>query len=63
VPELAAAAPEIEHQRELPGGRSSRRWSSAASSRMLLRRSLGGAELLRALYVWVVEEIAKRDAS
>jgi hypothetical protein len=61
VPELAAA-PEIEHQRELPG-RSSRRWSSAASSRMLLRRSLGGAWLLRAPYVWVVEEIVKRDAN
>jgi hypothetical protein len=30
---------------------------------MLLRRSLGGAELLRAPYVWVAEEIAKRDAS
>jgi hypothetical protein len=27
---------------------------------MLLRRSLGGAERLRAPYVWVVEEIAKR---
>ena len=62
VPELAAAAPEIERQRELPE-------SVVAAMvergffRMLLPRSVGGAELLPAPYVRVVEEIAKGDAS
>ena len=62
VPELAAAAPEIERQRELPE-------SIVAAMvergffRMLLPRSLGGAELPPAPYVRVVEEIAKGDAS
>jgi alkylation response protein AidB-like acyl-CoA dehydrogenase len=62
VPELAAAAPEIERQRELPE-------SVVAAMvehgffRMLLPRSIGGAELLPAPYVRVVEEIAKGDAS
>jgi indole-3-acetate monooxygenase len=61
-PELAAAAPEIERQRELPE-------SIVAAMvergffRMLLPRSLGGAELLPAPYVRVVEEIAKADGS
>jgi alkylation response protein AidB-like acyl-CoA dehydrogenase len=62
VPELAAAAPEIERQRELPeavlGAMIERGFF-----RMLLPRSLGGAELLPAPYVRVVEEIAKGDAS
>ena len=62
VPALAAAAPEIERQRELPE-------SIVAAMvergffRMLLPRSIGGAELLPAPYVRVVEEIAKGDAS
>src|ERR1700757_3684319 len=62
APELAAAAPEIERQRELPE-------SVVAAMvergffRMLLPRSVGGAELLPASYVRVVEEIAKGDAS
>src|SRR5215472_15591485 len=62
APELAAAAPEIERQRELPE-------SVVAAMiergffRMLLPRSLGGAELLPTPYVAVVEEIAKADAS
>jgi alkylation response protein AidB-like acyl-CoA dehydrogenase len=62
VPELAAAAPEIERQRELPepvvAGMVERGFF-----RMLLPRSLGGGELLPAPYVRVVEEIAKGDAS
>src|SRR6516164_10397732 len=62
VPELAAAAPEIERRRELP------ELVVAAMVergffRMLLPYSLGGAELLPAPYVRVVEEIAKGDAS
>ena len=62
VPALAAAAPEIERQRELPE-------SIVAAMvergffRMLLPRSIGGAELLPTPYVRVVEEIAKGDAS
>jgi alkylation response protein AidB-like acyl-CoA dehydrogenase len=60
APELAAAAPEIERRLELPE-------SVAAAMvergffRMLLPRSLGGAELLPAPYLQVVEEIAKTD--
>jgi indole-3-acetate monooxygenase len=62
APELAAAAPRIERQRELP------ELVLAAMVergffRMLLPRSLGGAELLPAPYVQIVEEIAKADAS
>ena len=62
VPKLAAAAPEIERMRELP--------EPVVAAlverdffRMLLPRSVGGAELLPAPYVRVVEEIAKGDAS
>src|SRR6266478_4582732 len=62
VPELAAAAPEIERRRELPepviAGMVERGFF-----RMLLPRSIGGAELLPVPYVHVVEEIAKGDAS
>ena len=62
APALAAAAAEIERRRELPepvvaalveGG----------FFRLLLPRSLGGAELLPADFVPVIEEIAKADAS
>jgi alkylation response protein AidB-like acyl-CoA dehydrogenase len=60
--ELAAAAGEIEHRRELPepvvAGLVERGFF-----RMLLPRSLGGAELLPAQFVPVIEEIAKSDAS
>jgi alkylation response protein AidB-like acyl-CoA dehydrogenase len=62
VPELAAAAAAIERQRELPE-------SVVAAMvergffRMLVPRSVGGAELLPAPYVRVVEEIATADAS
>src|SRR6201987_1959333 len=62
APDLAAAAAEIERQRELPE-------SVVAAMvergffRMLLPRSVGGAELLPAPYARVAEEIAKGDAS
>src|SRR5438309_12120478 len=62
APELAAAANEIERRRELPepvvAGLVERGFF-----RMLLPRSLGGAELLPAIFVPVIEEIAKADAS
>src|SRR6516225_6842608 len=62
VPELAAAAPEIERQRELPESVVAA-MAERGFFRMLLPRSVGGAELLPAPYVRVVEEIAKGDAS
>ncbi len=62
VPELAAAAPEIERQRELPEPVVAA-MVERGFFRMLLPRSLGGAELPPAPYVRVVEEIAKGDAS
>jgi alkylation response protein AidB-like acyl-CoA dehydrogenase len=62
APKLTAAADEIERRRELP--------ESVADAlvergfyRLLLPRSLGGAELLPARFVPVIEEIAKADAS
>src|SRR5439155_26066443 len=62
APEVAAAAGELEHRRELPepvvAGLVERGFF-----RMLLPRSLGGAELLPASFVPVIEEIAKADAS
>jgi alkylation response protein AidB-like acyl-CoA dehydrogenase len=62
APDLAAAAEEIEHRRELTEpvveGLVERGFF-----RMLLPRSLGGAELLPARFVPVIEEIAKADAS
>src|SRR5262245_50063597 len=62
VPELAAAAPEIERVRELPEPVVAA-MVERGFFRMLLPRSIGGAELLPAPYVRVVEEIAKGDAS
>ena len=62
VPELAAAAPEIERRRELPQPVVAA-MVERGFFRMLLPRSIGGAELLPAPYVRVVEEIAKGDAS
>jgi indole-3-acetate monooxygenase len=62
APDLAAAADEIECRRELPepivAGLAERGFF-----RLLLPRSLGGAELLPASFVPVIEEIAKTDAS
>jgi indole-3-acetate monooxygenase len=60
--ELAAASLEIERRRELPEpivDALARR----GLFRLLLPRSLGGAELAPASYVPVIEEIAKHDAS
>jgi alkylation response protein AidB-like acyl-CoA dehydrogenase len=61
-PEIEAAADEIERRRELP--------ESIVDAlierglfRLLLPRSLGGAELPPADYVEVIEEVAKHDAS
>jgi alkylation response protein AidB-like acyl-CoA dehydrogenase len=62
VPELAAAAPEIERRRELPEPVVAA-MVKRGFFRMLLPHSLGGAELPPAPYVRVVEEIAKGDAS
>jgi alkylation response protein AidB-like acyl-CoA dehydrogenase len=62
APELVARAAEIERRRELPeavmAGLVERGFF-----RLLLPRSLGGAELLLAVFVQIVEEIAKGDAS
>jgi alkylation response protein AidB-like acyl-CoA dehydrogenase len=61
-PALDAAADEIEQRRELPepivGALVAR-----GLFRLLLPRSLGGAELPPAGYVEVIEEVAKHDAS
>jgi alkylation response protein AidB-like acyl-CoA dehydrogenase len=62
VPELAAAGADIERRRELPEPIVAA-MVERGFFRLLLPRSLGGAELLPAPYVAVVEEIAKGDAS
>jgi alkylation response protein AidB-like acyl-CoA dehydrogenase len=62
VPELAAAAAEIERRRELPEPVVAA-MVERGFLRMLLPHSLGGAELPPAPYIRVVEEIAKGDAS
>jgi alkylation response protein AidB-like acyl-CoA dehydrogenase len=62
APKIAAAAAEIERRRELPP-QIADALIAAGFYRLLLPRSLGGAELLPAAYVPVIEEIAKADAS
>ena len=62
APELAAAADEIERRRELPEPVVDA-LVERGLYRLLLPRSLGGAELLPARFVPVIEEIAKADAS
>src|SRR5882724_7134294 len=62
APELAAAADEIERRRELPEPIVAA-LVECGFFRLLLPRSLGGAELLPASFVPVIEEIAKADAS
>ncbi len=62
VAALTAAAPEIERQRELPEAVVSA-MTERGFFRMLLPRSVGGAELSPAPYVRVIEEIAKGDGS
>src|ERR1700758_3003783 len=61
-PMLAAAADEIEERRELPE-RVVKALIERGFFRMLLPRSLGGAELHPLTYVQVLEEIAKADPS
>src|SRR5260370_30531337 len=62
APALAATSNEIDRKRELPeaivAGLIER-----GLFRLLLPRSLGGAELLPAEYVPIIEELAKTDAS
>src|SRR5271166_5921293 len=62
APMLAAAADEIEERRELPE-RVVEALIERGFFRMLLPRSLGGAELHPLSYVQVLEEIAKADPS
>ncbi len=61
-PLLAAAAEEIERNRELPASIVSALIDNGLF-RLLQPRSLGGAELDPVTYVQVVEQIASRDAS
>src|SRR5262245_28390199 len=62
APTLTAAADEIESRRELPEPVVSA-LAERGLYRLLLPRSLGGAELPPADFVPVIEEIAKADAS
>ena len=61
-PELDAAAEEIEQRRELPEA-IIEALVERGLFRLLLPRTLGGAELRPAAYVSVIEEVAKHDAS
>ncbi|MGH7060246.1 MAG: acyl-CoA dehydrogenase family protein, partial [Stellaceae bacterium] len=61
-PALAAAAEEIERRRELPEP-IVEALAARGFFRLLLPRSLGGAELAPADYVPVIEEIARHEAS
>ena len=61
-PELDAAAEEIEQRRELPEAIIDA-LVERGLFRLLLPRTLGGAELRPAAYVSVIEEVAKHDAS
>ena len=61
-PELDAAAEEIEQRRELPEA-IIEALMERGLFRLLLPRTLGGAELRPAAYVSVIEEVAKHDAS
>jgi len=62
APMIAAAGDEIERRRDLPEPVVAA-LAERGLFRLLLPRSLGGAELPPAAYVPVVEEIAKHDAS
>ncbi len=62
APVIAAAGVEIERRRELPEALRTA-LIERGFFRLLLPRSLGGAELLPATFVQVIEEIAKADAS
>jgi alkylation response protein AidB-like acyl-CoA dehydrogenase len=62
APALEAAAEEIDRRRELPETIVAA-FVERGLFRLLLPRSLGGAELLPAEYVPIIEELAKTDAS
>ncbi len=62
APALAAAGAEIDHRRELPDAIVDA-LVERGLFRLLLPRSLGGAELLPAQYVPIIEELAKTNAS
>src|SRR3954447_18816295 len=62
APSLAAAAAEIDAERRLPESLIDA-LIERGLLRMLLPRSLGGAELLPAQYVPVIEELARTNAS
>jgi len=62
APDLTAAAQEIDRTRELPAP-VIERMIAGGLFRLLLPHSLGGAELLPADYVPIIEELAKTDAS
>ena len=62
APELAAAGDEIDRRRELPASIVDA-LIERGLFRMLLPASLGGAELLPAQYVPIIEELAKSNAS
>ena len=62
APALAAAAPEIDSKRELPEA-IVEALIERGLFRLLLPRSLGGAELLPAQYIPIIEAIAQIDAS
>ena len=61
-PEIEVAAEEIERRRELPDS-IVEALIERGLFRLLLPRSLGGAELRPAVYFEVIEEVAKHDAS
>ena len=61
-PALEAAAEEIERRRELPDSMVEA-LIERGFFRLLLPRALGGAELPPTIYVGVIEEVAKHDAS
>ena len=61
-PEFEAAAEQIERRRELPEP-IVEALVERGLFRLLLPRTLGGAELPPAAYVQVIEEVAKHDAS
>jgi alkylation response protein AidB-like acyl-CoA dehydrogenase len=62
APVIAAAAPRVEASRELPDDLLDA-LHAAGLYRMLFPRSLGGQELPLPVYIQVIEEIAKHDAS
>ena len=62
APSIAAAGGDIDEQRELPPA-IIEELIARGFFRLLLPRSLGGAELLPAEYVPIIEELSKANAS